>query len=182
MSDFKADDYRLSKPFEPLPRDFAADQGQQLGPTSGYEDAGQQLVPTTRPTSGVVSFLSSNEREGRWELPRHFRALAVLGNVELDLREAVIGIGVSLIEAVAVMGNIEITIPPDVAVESDGDSLLGSFVVKYKGNASPSAATGLKKVRITGTAYASSVEIIVKGPDKRMLARLEKLAVGDFSE
>jgi hypothetical protein len=152
-----------------------------------YDPASYPLAPQTA-RGGVVSFLSSNEREGRWELPRHFRALAVLGNVELDLREAVIGIGVSFIEAVAVMGNIEITVPPDVAVESDGDSLLGSFVVKYKGNATPAAATGLRVVRITGTAYASSVEITIKGPDEGMLKRLRKmnlkrtLAGGEYSE
>ena len=128
-----------------------------------------------KPSGGVVSFLSSNEREGRWELPRHFRALAVLGNVELDLRDAVIGIGVSVIEAVAVMGNIEIIVPPDVAVESDGDSLLGSFVVKYKGSVTAASANGLRTVRIIGTAYASSVEIRVKGPDEGMLKRLRKM-------
>jgi hypothetical protein len=182
MADFKAEDYRLHKQREPELRGYAGEQAHQGEPTRMYEEQSQQLAPTGRPTSGVVSFLSSNEREGRWELPRHFRALAVLGSVELDLREAVIGLGVSLIEAVAVLGNIEITVPPDVAVESDGDSLLGSFVIKYKGNATPSAATGLKKVRITGTAYASSVEIIVKGPDKGMLARLRKLATGEYSE
>ena len=157
-------------------------------------DSGAQYDPATYPLApetsrgGVVSFLSSTEREGRWELPRHFRVLAVLGSVELDLRDAVIGIGVSFIEAVAVMGNIEITVPPDVAVESDGDSLLGSFVVKYKGSVTPSAATGLRTVRITGTAYASSVEICVKGPDEGMLTRLKKmnlkrtLAAGEYSE
>ena len=152
-----------------------------------YDPAAYPLAPETA-RGGVVSFLSSNEREGRWELPRHFRALAVLGNVELDLRDAVIGIGVSFIEAVAVMGNIEIIVPPDVAVESDGDSLLGSFVVKYKGNATPAAANGLRVVRITGTAYAASVEIIVKGPDVGMLKRLRKmnlkrtLSAGEYSE
>jgi hypothetical protein len=136
----------------------------------------------------LVSFLSSNEREGRWELPRHFRVLAVLGNVELDLRDAVIGEGVSVIEAVAVMGNIEITIPPDVAVESDGDSLLGTFAVKYKGRLTGAEATGLRTVRITGTAYVSSVEICVKGPDEGMLNRLRKmnfkrtLSSGEHSE
>ena len=152
-----------------------------------YDPASYPLAPETA-RGGVVSFLSSNEREGRWELPRHFRALAVLGNVELDLRDAMIGIGVSFIEAVAVMGNIEIIVPPDVAVESDGDSLLGSFVVKYKGNATPGAANGLRVVRITGTAYAASVEIIVKGPDEGMFKRLRKmslkrtLAGGEYSE
>lgn len=137
---------------------------------------------------GVVSFLSSNEREGRWELPRNFRALAVLGNVELDLRDAVIGIGVSIIEAVAVMGNIEITVPPDVSVESDGDSLLGSFVVRYQGRLTGAEATGLRTLRVTGTAYASSVEICVKGPDESVLKKLRKmnlkrtLAAGEYSE
>lgn len=126
---------------------------------------------------GVVSFLSSNEREGRWELPRHFRALAVLGNVELDLRDAVIGIGVSVIEAVAVLGNIEIIVPPDVTVECDGDSLLGSFVVKYKGRLAGAGAGGARTVRITGTAYASSIEITVKGPDEGLLERLRKMSL-----
>jgi hypothetical protein len=130
-------------------------------------------------SDGVVSFLSSNEREGRWPLPRRFRALAVLGNVELDLREADIGLGVSVIEAVAVMGNIEITVPPDVAVESSGDSLLGSFVVKYARGVSAGTATGYKKVHITGTAYAASVEVHVKGPDEPMLARIGRsLGIG----
>ena len=137
---------------------------------------------------GVVSFLSSNELEGPWELPRHFRALAVFGNVELDLRDAVIGLGVSVIEAVAVMGSIEITVPPDITVESDGDSLLGSFVVKHKARHTPAGATGLRTLRITGTAYLSSVEIIVKGPDEGLLKRLRKmslkrtLASGEYSE
>jgi predicted membrane protein len=112
----------------------------------------------------------------------------VFGNIELDLRDAVIGSGVSVIEAVAVMGNIEITIPPDVTVESDGDSLLGSFVVKYKGRLTGTEPTGVRTVRITGTAYAASIEITVKGPDEGLLKRLRRmslkrtLAAGEYSE
>ena len=139
---------------------------------TGYVGQAYPLAAEPPSSDGIVSFLSSNEREGRWPLPRRFRALAVLGNVELDLREADIGLGVSVIEAVAVMGNIEITVPPDVAVESSGDSLLGSFVVKYAKGVSAGTATGYKKVHITGTAYAASVEVHVKGPDEPILARL----------
>jgi Cell wall-active antibiotics response 4TMS YvqF len=170
MSDLKSTDQRVGSPEEPE-----------------YSSAAYPVAAGPA-RDGVVSFLSSNEREGRWELPRQFRALAVLGNVELDLRDAVIGIGVSVIEAVAVLGNIEITVPPEVTVESDGDSLLGSFVVKYKGRRSGAEANGLRTVRITGTAYASSIEICVKGPDESMLKRLRKmslkrtLAAGEYSE
>lgn len=170
MSDFRPSDQQLTN-----------EGGEQ------YDQVAYPLAPETA-RGGVVSFLSSTEREGRWELPRHFRVLAVLGHVELDLREALIGIGVSVIEAVAVMGNIEITVPPEVAVECDGDSLLGSFVVKYKDRLTGAEATGLRTVRITGTAYAASVEIRVKGPDQGMLKRLRKmslkrtLASGEYSE
>jgi predicted membrane protein len=73
------------------------------------------------------------------------------------------------------MGNIEIIVPPDVAVESDGDSLLGSFAVKFKGSATSDSANGLRTLRIIGTAYAASVEICVKGPDEGMLKRLRKM-------
>jgi hypothetical protein len=161
MSDFKAEDHRLTKP------------GAPLGDYSSQPSESEALLgPDSRASSGVVSFLSSNEREGRWHLPRRFRALAVMGNVELDLRTAEIGYGLSIIEAVAVMGNIEITISPDITVESDGDSLLGSFVLKYDGRANPAAANRDKVVRVTGTAYPSAVTIHVKGPDEKLLARL----------
>jgi hypothetical protein len=172
MSDFKAEDYRLTNPGA-RPRNYASEHDEPArNYASEHGEAERQLVPDTRSTSGVVSFLSSNEREGRWHLPRRFRALAVMGNVELDLRSAEIGYGLSVIEAVAVMGNIEITISPDITVESDGDSLLGSFVLKYDGRANPAAANRDKVVRVTGTAYLSAVTIHVKGPDEKLLARL----------
>jgi hypothetical protein len=132
----------------------------------------EELVRATPAMSGVVSFLSSTEREGRWQLPRRFRALAVMGNVELDLREAEVGYGVSVIEAVAFMGNIEITIPPEISVECDGDSLMGTFTLKYQGRANPAAASRDRTVRVVGSAYAGSVSVNVKGPDEAMLAKI----------
>jgi hypothetical protein len=128
--------------------------------------------PTGDPSTGVVSFLSSNERQGSWQLPRRMRALAVLGNIELDLREAEIGFGVSVIEAVSVLGNIEVTVPPDVAVECEGDALLGNFTVQYEGRVNTSLANRDRTIRITGNAYLASVTVKVKGPDEDMLARL----------
>ena len=172
MADFKAEDYRLTNPGESRPRGYADQQDQRPEAPPSYGEQGRQIIPNDRATSGVVSFLSSTEREGRWQLPRRFRALAVMGNVELDLRAAEIGWGLSVIEAVAVFGNIEITISPDITVECDGDSLLGSFVLKYDGRANPAAASRDRVIRVTGTAYASAVTIHVKGPDEKLLDRI----------
>jgi hypothetical protein len=163
MADFKAEDYRLTDPLDSHRKSAVERPSSQAERLTTYQPQSM---------SGVVSFLSSNERRGRWELPRRFRALAVMGNVELDLREAEVGYGLSLIEAVAVMGNIEITIPPDIAVECDGDTLLGSFTLKYDGRANPAAADRERTIRITGTAYAANVEVVVKGPDESVLAKL----------
>jgi hypothetical protein len=160
MADFTAEDRRLTNPRE-LPRSYASDHG-------------EQLVPDPRSTSGVVSFLSSTEREGRWQLPRRFRALAVMGNIEIDLRAAEIGYGLSVIEAVAVLGNIEITVSPEIAVECDGDSLLGSFVLKYARSANPAGVSRDRVLRVTGTAYAGAVTVSVKGPDEKMLAKIAR--------
>ena len=124
------------------------------------------------PSSGLVSFLSSTERQGPWHLPRRMRALAVLGNIELDLREAEVGYGVSVIEAVSVLGNIEITVPPEIAIECEGDALLGNFSVEYKGKVNTAAANRDRTIRITGNAYLASVTVRVKGPDKPIMARL----------
>jgi hypothetical protein len=137
-------------------------------PRSG---ASEGLATDSRSMSGVVSFLGSSEREGHWQLPRRFRALAVLGNVELDLRAAEISYGVSVIEAVAVFGNVEITVPPEIAVECDGDSFLGSFTLKYIGRADP-ATSRERLVRVTGSAYAGAVTVNVKGPDEALLTRI----------
>lgn len=157
MTDYNSDDYRLT--------DRSPD------PVSAY---GPGELAQSRSAAGVVSFLSSNERRGRWEMPRQFRALAVLGNVELDLREAEIGSGLSVVEAVAVLGNVELTIPPHVTVECDGDSLAGTFTLRYEGKASPTQAIRDRVIRVTGTAYGGAVTVVVKGPDERMLDRLAR--------
>jgi len=162
MSEFRAQDYRLRE-------EGRGKREARPGPEE--HPAGTLTQP--RSNAGVVSFLSSNERKGRWEMPRHFRALAVLGNVELDLREAQIGYGVSVIEAVAVMGNVEVTVPPQITVECDGDSLLGAFTLKYSG-VSPTQASPDRVIRITGTAYIGAVTVTVKGPSRKMLERLAR--------
>ncbi len=119
-----------------------------------------------------MAFLSSTEREGHWELPRRLRLLAVLGNVEIDLRDAIVGVGLYEIEAVAVFGNVEITVPPEMHVECDGDALLGTFTLQYEGRVNTAVASGEHTIRVTGSAYAGAVTVRVKGPDEDILSKI----------
>src|SRR5918999_691963 len=54
-----------------------------------------EFVPDRR---GAVACLSSTNRDGDWVLPRLFRVVAFMGNVELDLTNVRLGPGESHIE------------------------------------------------------------------------------------
>jgi len=140
-----------------------------------YESPAQDLVPHDQtPIRGLVSFFSENRKKGRWELPRHMRVLAIFGSATLDLRQALVGPGVSVIEALTIFGNIEVVVPPEIAVECDGDAIAGTFTLKRgrRGPASLPAPLGAPVVRVIGNAYFASVTVQVKAPREKASTRI----------
>lgn len=140
-----------------------------------YESSTRDLVPQDQtPIRGVVSIFSENRKKGRWELPRHMRVLAIFGSATIDLRQAFVGPGVSVIEALTIFGNIEIIVPPEIAVECDGDAIMGTFTLKRsrRGPASLPAPLGAPVVRVIGDAYFASVTVQVKAPREKASGRI----------
>lgn len=121
----------------------------------------EALVPERR---GTIGFLSHVRREGDWILPRLFRAIAFLGNVELDLTKVRAGAGTSEIEVKAILGAVTIVVPPDLRIECDGNPVLGSFEVTRR--VSSTSAPDAPLVRITGSAILGSVEIKIIDPNQ----------------
>jgi len=107
--------------------------------------------------------LGSVERRGPWELPRRLAARVVCGNLELDLRDARIAPGVSEIEAHVTMGNLEIFVPPGVAVEVGASSLLGHV----EDRSEPGGAARL--IRVVGRVKLGNLEVttLERGETKR---------------
>jgi hypothetical protein len=120
----------------------------------------EEMVP---PVRGVTAFLSAQARAGDWILPRLFRAVSFWGSVTIDLTSARFGAGTSRIEVVAIMGSIEVFVPPDVRVECDGDAIVGSFEMQGQKWSKP--ADGAPTLHVTGTAYLGSVEVRVVDPN-----------------
>ena len=60
---------------------------------------------------GVVSFFGSAVRGGDWLVPAHFRVVAVVGKVRLDLRRARFTSPTTTIEAAVFAGHLEIGLP-----------------------------------------------------------------------
>src|SRR5690606_33129132 len=73
----------------------------------------------------TVAVMSGNSRRGRWRAARKTRALAVMGGVDLDLRDAEFDGNVLEVSAVAVMGGIDVIVPEGVDVQFEELALLG---------------------------------------------------------
>ena len=112
-----------------------------------------------------VAILSGARRMGRWVVPRSYVSVAVMGGVELDLREAQFSEPEVTIHAYTVMGGIEITVPEDVDVDVSGFAFMGGF----DHNASGPGVPGAPRVRILGFALMGGVDVRRK-PQKAIKA------------
>jgi hypothetical protein len=72
-----------------------------------------------------VAIMGGCTRRGRWRPAPRSVALAVMGGVDLDLREATIEEDELVITAVAVMGGIDVLVPEGVEVDLAGLALMG---------------------------------------------------------
>lgn len=125
---------------------------------------------TATPARGIVAVFSENKKEGYWALPRQLRVLTVFGNVTIDLREAMILPGESVIEAVAVFAEVKVFVPPYLNVECDGDALMGEFGFKKSKRDEASLQRPDPEapfVRVIGSAYMASVSVRVKTEKKK---------------
>jgi signal transduction histidine kinase len=68
--------------------------------------------------------MGSCERRGAWHVPSRVEARVMWGNMELDLRDAQLG-AETVIDAQVTMGNLEIIVPEDLAVEVNVDTVAG---------------------------------------------------------
>lgn len=91
-------------------------------------------------------------------MPRRLDVSAVLGNVELDLRDASFGIGGrSELHLRAVLGNITITLPAGTVVEQHASSVLAS--IECQPAPIRMGRSHAPVVRVTGRAVLGAVEI-----------------------
>lgn len=115
-----------------------------------------------------IAILSGARRMGRWVVPRSYVSVAVMGGVELDLREAQFSESVVTLHAYTIMGGIQITVPEDVEVDVSGVAFMGGF----DHNATGPGVPGAPQVRVLGFALMGGVEVRRK-PAKAKRAPVE---------
>ena len=107
-------------------RVWSAGTGQEIDAT--LADLPVPVVGGTRAgRSTLVGVIGDVVRRGRWSLRRRTTAVLLIGDVELDLRTAVVERGDEpvTIDTWSVIGDTKVTVPEGVEVEVGGFTLLG---------------------------------------------------------
>jgi hypothetical protein len=118
----------------------------------------QTLTP---PAKRLRSLFGNVARRGPWVVPARMDVRVTFGNVELDFRDAQFVAGVTEINARVIFGNLEIFVPPQLAVDCEASSVLGS--VESHGSA-VIADPDRPLLRVRGQAVMGNIEIHTRLP------------------
>ncbi|MBV9932799.1 MAG: DUF1707 domain-containing protein [Actinobacteria bacterium] len=123
-------------------------------------------APTTttrrkRAKQWVFAMMSGTVRRGRWRPAETTNALAIMGGVELDLREALLDGPELTIHAIAIMGGIDIVVPEGIRVDVRGLPIMGGFDSRIR---DVPVLPGSPIIKVTGWALMGGVSVRNKRP------------------
>ncbi|AXL88889.1 hypothetical protein C4J65_11575 [Streptomyces sp. CB09001] len=104
----------------------------------------------------AVAVMSGFQRKGRWTVPRRFNCFAFWGGGEIDLRDADFAAGEVVINCVAIMGGMNVVVPPGVEVVVRGIGFMGGFDHSEEGVLGD---PGAPRVIVTGFAFWGGVGV-----------------------
>jgi hypothetical protein len=104
----------------------------------------------------AVAVLSGFQRKGRWTAPKRLNCVAFWGGGEIDLREANFADREVVINCVAIMGGLQVIVPPGVEVVVRGIGIMGGFDQREEG---VPGEPGAPRVIVTGFAFWGGVGV-----------------------
>lgn len=117
---------------------------------------GHVAAPAGPATPWVVGVLGSTRRSGRWLVGHELHAVSVMGECKIDLRGAVIDAPLISVDALAIMGTIEVIVPEGVHVDLQGLAIMAS---KNLWMSETPILEGAPTVRITGLALMGEIKV-----------------------
>lgn len=134
-------------------------------PTPATTSANSRAVVTGESNGSAFSLalMGGTKRTGQWLVAPTLTSVALMGGNSLDLREARFAAQETVINALALMGGIEIIVPDDVRIVDDGVGIMGGFGVEDHDSCTVSGAelpADTPVVRVRGLALMGGVGII----------------------
>ncbi|HEV2371436.1 MAG TPA: DUF1707 domain-containing protein [Streptosporangiaceae bacterium] len=108
----------------------------------------------------AVAIMAGSRRRGTWVVPKTFIAFALMGGVEIDLREARFSEREVTIHAYTVMGGVDIISDYEIEMDVSGFGLMGGVDHEASGPGAP----GAPRVRVVGFALMGGVGVRRKPP------------------
>jgi hypothetical protein len=133
-------------------------------PSTALVVAGPTAIddPQRADTKRMRVIMSAIERRGRWSVPRTLDLRVLWGNAELDFRDASLGPGVTTIHVRVFMGNFEVVLPPNLAIDVDVSSFAGAVTERHR--VPPDIDPSRPQIRIVGTVRFGNLEITTRLP------------------
>lgn len=133
-------------------------------PSDGQGAPGVAHVPAQpvaaregRARQWFVAVMGDSKRRGKWRIDQGLGAVAVMGDVVLDLREAEVRTDVVDIVATVIMGDVKIIVPDGVDVELDGVAIMGDKKVQV---IEAPAGTNVPLIRVRAYVIMGDVKVI----------------------
>ncbi|GAA2343761.1 DUF1707 SHOCT-like domain-containing protein [Streptomyces violaceusniger] len=141
---------------EPLVRDLPVPGGAAPAPPTPVDRTGwAERIGGTPTSKWAVAIMGGFQRKGTWTVPRVFTAFAVMGGGEIDLREARFEGRDVVIRCFALMGGVQIIVPPDLETHVSGIGLMGGFDHTGSADGDPTGP----RVTVTGLALCGGVGV-----------------------
>ena len=128
-------------------------------PAHGLTGPTHASAPPAAAEGRILGIMSETRRMGPWRVPQALRVKAVMSDVKIDLRYAVIP-AVCTIDVSAIMANVSFIVPPSLVVDFDVTSIMAS--ARNDARAVASVGYILPHVRIRGSAIMSEVRVRVR--------------------
>lgn len=124
-----------------------------------------------------IAILGGYEKKGEWTPPRKLQTLSIMGGAGLDFREAKMPPGITEVNILAIMGGVEVLVPPGLAVETHGFGFMGGF--EGLDQVGVDTDQDAPRLVIRGMAIMGGVEVAVRLPgetakDARQRRRIDR--------
>src|SRR3954447_14624169 len=95
----------------------------------------------------IVAVMSGAVRKGRWRVDPETNLVAVMGGVNIDLRDAAISSDEIVLRCYAFMGGIDIIVPEGIEVHASGVPFMGGFDDKTNTDVAPLPGSPIVKIK-----------------------------------
>lgn len=138
---------------------------------------GTRVREVIRESRTLIAFMGGVERRGNWSPGRKNVVIAFMGGADLDFREVDLPPGETEVFVFAMMGGVDIVVPPELVVDASGIAIMGGF---GHSSAPRNPAPGSAVLRINGFCLMGGVDISVRRrgetpKDARLREREERI-------